>query len=118
LYEPIRTVFGTAPGFIRENSARGVVNVTVSRDAVSLRTGAGVVTVAALTPVSGAVVADAAFVAREMVSLATRGVATTLSFAEVTGAFDEKRRGVRTMTSAISASASSVRLSMQVVELP
>jgi hypothetical protein len=60
----------------------------------------------------------AAPVAREIVSFFAPGNATALSFVEVAGGFDENKRGVMTITSAISASASSVRLSMQVVELP
>ena len=60
----------------------------------------------------------ASLTARAVVSPFAADVAATLSVADAGGRLEVNRRGVTTMTSAISASASSVRLSMQVVELP
>jgi len=85
---------------------------------VSLRAGAGGGLTATLDVVSAGGVDGAAFFALATVSLAEPGTAAALSFVETAGGFDENKRGVTTMTSAISASARSVRLSMQVVELP
>ena len=55
--------------------------------------------------------------AADAVSCLATGPGAVLSFVD-TGGREENKRGVMTMTSAMSASASSVRLSMQVVELP
>ena len=70
----------------------------------------------AVSAAGGAGVATAGVA--EAVSRVAPGTTETLSFAVTTGRFEENKRGVRTMTSAISTSAKSVRLSMQLVELP
>jgi hypothetical protein len=84
---------------------------------VSRRTEVGGGAAAGRGALSTVAVAGNAFVARDAVSPFALGTAEALSVADAGGRLGEKKRGVMTMTSAISASASSVRLSMQVVEL-
>jgi hypothetical protein len=60
----------------------------------------------------------AAAAVRAALSLVAPGTMAALSVAVTVGRLEGNRRGVITMTSAISASANSVRLSMQVFELP
>src|SRR5215831_566719 len=99
---------GAAPGFMSANVARGVVIVAACVTGVAARRA-----VSALgTVTAGACVAAAAVLAGAAVLIA----ALSVRVAGVGADLDEKIRGVRTMTSAIKAAASSVRLSMRCFE--
>src|SRR5215467_958933 len=96
---------GAAPGFINANDARDVVRVAACANDVAVRrvvSRLGAVTAGACGATAAVLAGAAALTAVLSVGVADGGAD-----------LDEKIRGVKTMTSAIKAAASSVRLSMQ-----